>query len=121
MLKIAGGMILGFFGIITLCVCLHDCSSSNQSNIDYENSDNTKKITNEKFIKLCSDAVIDKYKNKTDVVFKMNMIIKGHTATVISLIAGSITTNQMIGSVTCKIRSMNSNLFDTEIISEMYL
>ena len=92
-----------------------------QSNIFYENSDEAKKVANEKFIELCSDTVINKYKDKNDVEFKINAIIKGHTATVISLIANSKKTNSFMGSVTCKIRAMNSNLFDTEVISEIYL
>ena len=114
MLKIAGGIVLGFFGIIFLCIVLADFSKENKVH-------NFTKPENVILANECRKLIIEKIKNPENIKFHIELI-------------SSLSTNEymtgltfhyegktaILGSVVCIVKQIDENSFKTSIHSESY-
>ncbi len=119
MLKIAGGMILGFFGIITLCAFLHDCSGSFKNN----EKEKYKEADNKELAYECRNAFLEKLKEPSKLNYSVGAISRlgfNDTSIIVFTITNPNNTGQM-ASIGCTIKQIGNNEFETHVSSESYI
>jgi hypothetical protein len=115
MLKIAGGIVLGFFGIMICCVLLHECSTSNESKT-YE------KPSNEILANECRKLTLPRLKNPDNFTFHIDSVsYLGFQNTYLAQISLYNKQNTAeLGSISCYVKQKHDNEFESKIFTETY-
>ena len=116
MLKIAGGIVLGFFGIIICCLMLHECSVTTIQTKHYLKKENVF-WANE-----CKELILLRLKNPENFTFHIDSVLhlnEDNMSYVAITLYNKENANE-IGSVGCEVIQTGDNEFKSKIQTELY-